>query len=68
MPTTDRLLVAIRKKCMDCCGNSTKEVRRCNIKDCPLWPYRAADVKPPRRDKRQVSIFDYMKGLKVEGL
>ena len=68
MPTTDELLVVIRKKCMDCCGNSIKEVRRCNIKDCPLWLYRVNEVKPPKRDKRQVSMFDYMKGLKGEGL
>lgn len=31
---------AIRLKCLDCmCGNSA-EVRRCPIKDCPLWRFR----------------------------
>ena len=34
------LLSAIRKKCMDCCGNMRSEVQACRIKDCPLYPYR----------------------------
>ena len=31
---------AIRQKCIDCCGGELKEVRLCDIKDCPLYPYR----------------------------
>ena len=31
---------AIRAKCLDCCGGQKAEVRRCHIRDCPLWPYR----------------------------
>lgn len=31
---------AIRKKCLDCCANNTVEVRKCVIKDCPLYRYR----------------------------
>lgn len=31
---------AIRAKCLDCCGNYTKEVEHCHLKDCKLWPYR----------------------------
>lgn len=31
---------AIRKKCMDCSGGFTNEVRDCWAKDCPLFPYR----------------------------
>ena len=34
------LLSAIRKKCMDCCGNMRSEVQACRIKNCPLYPYR----------------------------
>jgi len=34
------LWAAIRKKCRDCCGNSTKEVRLCHLEDCPLHPFR----------------------------
>jgi len=40
-------LKAIRKKCMECSNHSTKEVRLCPIKDCPLWPYRLG--KNPKR-------------------
>ncbi len=31
---------AIRKKCLDCSGGSSKEVDLCPIKDCNLYPYR----------------------------
>lgn len=31
---------AIRKKCLDCSGNSSKEVKECVIADCPLFSYR----------------------------
>ena len=31
---------AIRAKCLDCSGESAKEVRLCPIKKCPLYPYR----------------------------
>ena len=31
---------AIRKKCLDCCCGSRKEVRLCKVIECPLYPYR----------------------------
>ncbi len=31
---------AIRKKCLDCQENHYSLVRNCEIKDCPLYPYR----------------------------
>ena len=31
---------AIQKHCRDCAGESYKEVVGCELKDCPLWPYR----------------------------
>jgi len=31
---------AIRAKCLDCMGGSSKEVRLCNIPECSLFPYR----------------------------
>lgn len=31
---------AIKLKCLDCCCGSRAEVRRCQIKDCPLFEYR----------------------------
>ncbi len=31
---------AIRRKCLDCCNGSTKEVHLCLVHDCSLFPYR----------------------------
>ena len=33
-------LKAIRAKCMDCCCGQAKEIKLCNMKNCPLYPYR----------------------------
>jgi len=30
----------IRRKCLDCSGNSSKEVEHCPVIDCPLYLYR----------------------------
>jgi hypothetical protein len=32
---------AIRRKCLDCCGGQSAEVRLCEATGCPLWPFRA---------------------------
>jgi len=42
-----RPLKSIRKKCLECSAGSTKEVRMCLIKNCPLYPYRFG--KNPKR-------------------
>ena len=31
---------AIRQKCIECCCGELKEVRLCDMKDCPLYDYR----------------------------
>ena len=31
---------AIRAKCLDCCGGSPSEVRKCVASNCPLWAFR----------------------------
>ena len=31
---------ATRLKCLECCAGSAPEVKRCQITDCTLWPYR----------------------------
>jgi hypothetical protein len=31
---------AIRKHCLECAGDSRKEVTLCPLFDCPLWPWR----------------------------
>jgi len=35
---------AIAKKCLECSGDSSKEVTLCHIFDCPLWPFRFGPV------------------------
>lgn len=30
----------IRLNCLDCSAGSSNEVKRCELTDCPLWPYR----------------------------
>ena len=36
----DTPLKAIRKKCLDCSYWQPKEVRKCTVIDCPIYPYR----------------------------
>jgi hypothetical protein len=36
---------AIADKCLDCSGNSKKEVNMCPITDCPLFPFRLIKFK-----------------------
>jgi hypothetical protein len=33
-------LKAVRYKCLDCSGGSWKEVRNCEITECPIWDFR----------------------------
>ena len=33
-------LIAIRTKCIDCCGGSCEEANLCASTDCPLWTFR----------------------------
>ena len=33
-------LKAMRKKCLDCCCGSSREVELCQVADCALYPYR----------------------------
>ena len=33
-------LKTIRARCLDCVAGSRAEVRRCELRECPLWPYR----------------------------
>lgn len=44
------LLQVMRRRCVDCCGGKTEEVRRCTAVACPLWPYRMAT--DPWREQR----------------
>jgi hypothetical protein len=33
-------LAALRSRCIDCCGGSADEVRKCMALACPAWPFR----------------------------
>jgi hypothetical protein len=46
-------LKAVRAKCLECCGGQFKEVRECNIMNCPLWIYRTG-----HRPKDSDSLYD----------
>jgi len=40
MTTKADILLAIRRKCIDCCVGSLAEVRRCHLTACDLHPFR----------------------------
>ena len=44
---------AIRLKYVDCSGGSKREVERCQVKDCALYPFRMG--KNPFRQTRELS-------------
>jgi len=43
-------LKAMRLKCLDCCCGSSREVEKCTVKTCALYPYRFG--KHPTRQGR----------------
>lgn len=54
-PETSRTnpVKAIRLKCIDCSGGHIREVERCPVKDCALYPFRHG--KNPFRSKRELT-------------
>jgi hypothetical protein len=51
---------AIRLRCLDCCGNSHKEVELCPAAKCPLWPYRQGAYQFPVRSYWETHrVWDY---------
>jgi hypothetical protein len=44
---------AIRAHCLDCCGGSPDEVRKCTALTCPSWPFRMGSS--PWKQKRTMS-------------
>ena len=47
---------AIYLKCLDCCGDSWKEVLICQVFDCPLWPFRTGDNIGSTRYKKRIKV------------
>ena len=71
LPSCESLLVAIRAKCMDCCGNQRREVERCRLKDCPLYPYRSVKAIGGEHERQpeikgQIDLFDVLMANKEE--
>lgn len=71
LPTSDALLIAIRAKCMDCSGNQRNLVERCNIPECPLYPYRSVKAvggtyERQAEIKGQIGLFDVLMTSKKE--
>lgn len=47
-------LMAIRRKCLDCCAGSSHLVKLCTANDCPLWSRRFGHQ--PLWAKRKTSL------------
>ncbi len=48
---------AIRLKCVDCSGGSSKEVRLCPVVSCPLYRYRFG-CRPETAEKNGISVSE----------
>lgn len=66
-------LRAIRAKCLDCCAGQVAEVRRCELANCPLYPYRfgkrqrqSTDTTPgqfARKSPQKQGVFHGREGV-----
>ncbi len=45
---------AIRKYCLECAGDSAKEVTMCHILDCPLWQFRTGNLIRSKVYKKRI--------------
>ena len=59
------VLKAVRHKCLDCVGGSTKEVRICPTEKCSLWPYRMGRYPRDETDL-MVNEFDAYGNVKAK--
>ena len=46
-------LQAIRKKCLDCTGDSLEEIRNCPIEECPLYIYRSGKLEQDKEKTKE---------------
>lgn len=46
------ILDVLRARCVECCGGSLSEVRKCIAATCPSWPYRMGT--DPFRVRREI--------------
>jgi len=50
---------AIRAYCIDCSGGNRAEVKRCELDDCPLFPYRMG--RRGDRPRKNVNISGFLR-------
>lgn len=51
---------AIRQKCLDCSSEDMGEVRKCNVVECPLHPFRMGnEIKTKEINKSENIEVDY---------
>ena len=55
-PSPDELLTAIHRHCMECSGQSRKEVHGCRVTGCALWPWREPVSEGIRKSGQQMTI------------
>lgn len=58
---------AIKLKCLDCAGDSPKEVTLCHLFSCPLWPFRiGASIQSKQYRKRmEVALQNFPEDIKA---
>lgn len=59
------LLRAIRANCIECCGGTEAEVRRCRMVTCPMWPYRMATNPFQRRELSEEQRLEVAERLRA---
>lgn len=56
---------SIRAKCLDCCADSSHEVKLCECVSCSLWAYRFGR-RPSHEERKTIKeceIGSYLSGL-----
>jgi hypothetical protein len=61
-------LKAIRRKCLDCSGNSVAEVRACKHTGCDLHAFRMGKSGRTMSDQQRAAAADRMRGNLATGL
>ncbi len=67
MTTKTDILLAIRRKCLDCCCSQPGEVRLCPLSTCDLWPYRFGRDPEPSQSRGFAKHPVYTEGFGKAG-
>ena len=60
--TEQKIIRAIRAKCLDCCGGAKKEVALCVLPHCPLYRYRLGE----QQAQNTLPTARYIKSLGIQ--